>query len=59
MRQASHTIKVEEFVRNKLRNRSEMLTASRLIDNFRNKYGKTEKGFNSTDFIRKIRDTRQ
>ena len=59
MRQMSNVIKIEEFVKNKLKDRGEMLAASRLIDNFRKEYGKTEKGFNSTAFIRKIRDTRQ
>lgn len=59
MRHISNEIKVEDFVKNRLKDRRAMLRASKLIDEFRKKYGKVEEGFNSVEIIRKMRDSRR
>ncbi len=56
---SNQIIKLEDFVKTRLKDRHAMLEASRLIDEFRKKYGKTEKGFDSVEIIRKMRDTRR
>jgi hypothetical protein len=59
MRHISNEIKVEDFVKNRLKDRRAMLRASKLIDEFRKTYGKAEKGFDSVEIIRKMRDSRR
>lgn len=59
MRQTSNEIRLEDFVKNKLKNRRAMLQASKRIDEFRKTYGKVEKGFDSVETIRKMRDARR
>ena len=51
-------IKLEEFLKMKLKDRDAMLRASKKIDEIREKYGKVEKGFDSVEIIRKMRDSR-
>jgi len=58
MRHNSNGIKVEDFVKSELKNRQAMLKASKLIDEFRKRWGKAGKEFNSVKIIRKIRDSR-
>lgn len=55
---ASNT-KLDTFIKTRLKDRAAMLRASRRIDEFRMKYGKPEKGFDSVTVIRKMRDTRR
>jgi hypothetical protein len=57
--QVSEIIGVGDFVRNRLRDWQVMAKASRDIDEFRKKYGRVEKDFNSVEIIRKMRDCRQ
>ncbi len=52
-------IKLEEFLKMRLKDREAMLRASKKIDEIREKYGKVEKGFNSVEIIRKMRDSRR
>lgn len=52
-------MKVEDFIKSQLKDRQAMLRASRLIDEFRKRYGKVQKGFDSVEIIRKMRDTRR
>jgi hypothetical protein len=59
MRHISNVIKVEDFIKNRLKDRRAMLQASKLIDKFRKTYGKVEKGFDSAEIIRKMRDGRR
>jgi len=51
-------IKLDEFLKMRLKDKEAMLRASKKIDEFREKYGKTEKGFDSVKIIRKMRDSR-
>ena len=55
----SDEIKVEDFVKSELKDRQAMLKASKLIDEFRERWGKPEEGFNSLRIIRKMRDNRK
>lgn len=59
MREISNEIKVGDFVKNKLKNHRAMLQASKRIDEFHKTYGKVEKGFDSVEIIRKMRDSRR
>jgi hypothetical protein len=59
MRHISNEIKVEDFVKSRLKDRRAMLRASKLIDEFRKAYGKVRKGFDSVEIIRKMRDSRR
>jgi carbamoylphosphate synthase small subunit len=59
MRYNSSHIKLENFVKSRLKDRRAMSRASNNIDEFRKTYGKAVKGFDSTAIIRKMRDTRQ
>ena len=59
MKSMSYSLKIEGFLKNKLKDHSAMLAASKLIDDFRASYGKVTKGFNSTKFIRKMRNCRK
>ncbi len=59
MRDFSNHIKIEDFVKNRLKDQESMLRASKLIDKFRNTYGKVKKGFNSVEIIRNMRDARR
>lgn len=59
MRATIHGIKIEDFVKSKLRNRRAMLRASNLIDDFRKKHGKVKNGFDAVEVIRKMRDSRR
>lgn len=59
MSHVSSVIKIEDFVKNKLKDRPTMLRASKLIDEFRKTYGKVKQGFDSVEIIRKMRDTRR
>lgn len=52
-------IKLEEFLKMRLKDREAMLRASKKIDEIREKYGKVEKDFNSVEIIRKMRDSRR
>ena len=47
---------LEEFLKMKLTDRESMRRASKAIDDFRKKYGKTDKSFNSVEAIRKMRE---
>ena len=58
MRHLSNQISIEDFVKSKLKDRRAMVRASKAIDEFRKTYGKVEKGFNSVEIIRKMRDNR-
>jgi len=51
--------KLDTFIKVRLKDRVAMLRASRRIDEFRKKYGKREKGFDSVSMIRKMRDSRR
>ncbi len=52
-------IKLEDFVKNRLKDRHAMLEASKRIDEFRKKYGRITRGFDSVEIIRKMRDARR
>lgn len=51
-------IKLEEFLRMRVRDQKAMQYASKRIDEFREKYGKADKGFDSVKIIRKMRESR-
>jgi len=55
----SSQIKVEDFVKLRLKDHDLMLHASKAIDKFRNTYGKVTKDFNSVEIIRNMRDARR
>ena len=51
-------IKLEEFLKMRLKDRKAMQCASKRIDEFREKYGKADRGFDSVKIIRKMRESR-
>lgn len=59
MSHLTKTLSLEEFTKSRVKDRRGMLEASQRIDEFRRKYGKTDKNFHSTEIIRKMRDARQ
>ena len=52
----------EDFLTNilesRVKDKESIVKASHNIDKIREKYGKYEKGFNSTEILRKIRDSK-
>ena len=47
---------IQDIFESKARDRESIAKASHKIDAIRIKYGKAEKGFNSTEILRKIRE---
>ena len=49
-------VKLTEFLKMRLKNREIMRRSAKRMDDFRQKYGKPQKGFHSVEMIRKMRD---
>ncbi len=49
---------LEEFIASRVRDRDSMRDAVRRMDALRKRFGKPEKGFNSVEVLRKLRDAR-
>jgi predicted DNA-binding protein len=47
---------VKEIIESQVKDKEQIIKASRTIDNLRNRYGKSAKMFNSTKILRKIRE---
>jgi len=50
--------KFNSVLDSRLKNQEDIKRASRNIDHIREKFGKPEKGFNSLNLLRKLRDSR-
>ena len=46
-----------EMIESELKDRDLLLKSSKIIDQLRTRFGKMEKGFNSTSILRKIRES--
>lgn len=55
---ASSKLSVEEFLTSRVRDRDAMRRAAHHMDELRKRFGKPEKGFNSVEVLRKIREAR-
>jgi len=47
---------IAEIVESQVKDTAQIVKASKIIDNLRSRFGKCEKGFNSTKLLRKIRE---
>ncbi len=59
MHNVSNQLKIEDFIKIRLKDHKTISEASKNIDEFRKTYGKAEKGYNSTAIIRRMRDFRK
>jgi hypothetical protein len=55
---SSAKLTVEQFIKSRVRDREAMRQAARHMDELRKRCGKPEKGFNSVEVLRKIREAR-
>ncbi|MEW6557855.1 MAG: hypothetical protein AB1349_10960 [Elusimicrobiota bacterium] len=47
---------ITEIIESQIKDRDLITRAGKIIDNLRTRFGKCEKGFNSTELLRKIRE---
>ncbi|MFA5779379.1 MAG: hypothetical protein WC947_04520 [Elusimicrobiota bacterium] len=47
---------IREIIESQVKDNDLIIKAGKVIDNLRNRYGKSEKAFNSTEILRKIRE---